>query len=56
MTEKDLPRLIDALNDLYRALNTLCEIEGTLTITKPLADGTNELERRINELDDGVEE
>ena len=56
MTKNDLPRLNDALNDLYRALNTLCEIEGTLEITNVLADGTNALERRVIELEYGVEE
>lgn len=51
MNERDLPRLNDALSDLYRALNTLCEIQGTLEITNVLADGTNALERRISELE-----
>lgn len=52
MTEKDLPRLNDALNKLYDALNTLSEIDGTLEITRVLADGTNALERRVIELED----
>lgn len=51
MTSKDLPRLNEALDQLYLALNILCEIEGTLAITNVLADGTNALERRIIELD-----
>ena len=56
MIVEDLPRLNDALNDLYRAINTLCEIEGTLEITNVLADGINALERRVIELEYGIEE
>ena len=55
MNEKDLPRLTQALGHLYKALYILCKIEGTLKITNILADGTNKLERRINELEYGDE-
>ena len=56
MNEKDLPRLHDALTDLYRAIHTLCEIEGTLEITNVLVDGTSALEQRIIALEYGAEE
>ena len=52
MNSKDLPLLNLALDKLYEALNILSEIEGTIKITKDLAAGTNELERRIFELEE----
>ena len=53
MKRNDLPLLNEALDKLYEALNILSEVEGTIRITKPIADGTNSLEREIFRLEDG---
>jgi hypothetical protein len=52
MSPKDLPLLNLALDRLYEALNILAEIDGTIRITKDIANGTNELERRIVEMEE----
>ena len=52
MTDKDLPLLNIALDKLYEALQILSEIDGTIKITKDIAAGTNELERRVFELEE----
>ena len=52
MSPKDLPLLNLALDRLYEALNILSEIDGTIRITKDIANGTNELERRIVEMEE----
>lgn len=53
MNRRDLPLLNEALDKLYEALNILSEIDGTVKITKPIADGTNILEREIFHLEEG---
>jgi hypothetical protein len=53
MKRQDLPLLNEALDKLYEALNILCEINGTIKITRDIADGTNILEREINYLEEG---
>lgn len=55
MTNRDLPLLNIALDKLYEALNILSEIDGTIKITTPIADGTNELERRIFQMEEDFE-
>ena len=53
MNRKDLPLLNEALDNLYKALNILCEIEGTVKMTRDIAEGTNLLEREIIYLEEG---
>jgi uncharacterized protein YoxC len=53
MHRKDLPLLNEALDELYKALNILSEIEGTVKMTKDIAAGTNMLEQEIFYLEEG---